>query len=66
MKYISLFATLTLVTPTLIMSMQHIGDGPPGDNNYYDPEGEENIRATSSGCNPNAAAWDPERWSCTE
>ena len=43
------------------MSTQHIGDGPPGDDNYCDPEGEENIRATGSGRNPNAAAWDPEK-----
>ena len=42
------------------MSTQHTGDGPPGDDNYYDPVGEENNRASGSGTNINAAAWDPE------
>ena len=45
----------------LIMSMQHTGDRPPGDDDYYEPVEEETIRATGSGCNPNAAAWDPEK-----
>ena len=49
------------MTPTLIMSTQHTGDGPPGDDDYYDPVEEENNRATGSGINPNAAAWDPEK-----
>ena len=59
-KYISLSATLSLLTTTLIMSMQHTGDGPPGDDDYYDPV-EEITRATESGRNTNAAAWDPEK-----
>ena len=41
------------------MSTQHIGDGPPGDEDFYDPE-EENIRPSGSSFNPKAAAWDPE------
>ena len=49
------------MTPTLIMSTQHTGDGPPGDNNYYDWVEEESSRAAGSGRNPNAAAWDPEK-----
>ena len=49
------------MTPTLkIMSTQHTGDGPPGEDDYYDPV-EENIRPSGSGFNPNAAAWDPEK-----
>ena len=36
------------------MSMQHTGD-----DDYYDPQEEENIRPSGSGINPNAAAWDP-------
>ena len=43
------------------MSTQHTGDGTPGDDDYYDPVGEENIRPSGSGINPNAAAWDPEK-----
>ena len=43
------------------MSTQHTGDGPPGDDDYYDSVEEESIRAASSGRNPNAAAWDPEK-----
>ena len=43
------------------MSTQHTSDGPPGDNDYYDPVGEENNRASGSGTNINAAAWDPEK-----
>ena len=43
------------------MSTQHTGDGPPGDEDYYDPVKEEIIRDTGSGRNPNAAAWDPEK-----
>ena len=43
------------------MSTQHTGDGPPGDNDFYDPVKEEIIRATGRGRNPNAAAWDPEK-----
>ena len=43
------------------MSKQHTGDGPPGDEDYYDPVKEEIIRDTGSGRNPNAAAWDPEK-----
>ena len=58
---VCLSATLTLVTPTLKMSTQHIGDEPPGDKEYYDLVEEEIIRATGSGRNPNAAAWDPEK-----
>ena len=49
----------------LTMSMQHIGDGPSCDKDYYDPveeeiirATEEIIRATSSRRNPNAAAWE--------
>ena len=42
------------------MSTQQTGDGPPGDDDYYDSVEEESIRAAGSGCNPNAAAWDPE------
>ncbi len=42
------------------MSTQHIGDGPPGDDDYMDLEGEDTNRATGSGRNPKAAAWDPE------
>ena len=54
--------TFTLVTPTLTkLSTQHIGDGPPANDDYYDPVGEENNRATSSSFNPNAAALDPEK-----
>ena len=49
------------MTPTLIKSMQHTGDGPPGDTDFYDSVEEEIKRATSSGRNPNAAAWDPEK-----
>ena len=36
------------------MSTQHTGDGPPGDDNYYDPEGENN-GPSGSGFNPNGA-----------
>ena len=43
------------------MSTQHIGDGPPGDDDYMDLEGNDTNRATGSGRNPNAAAWDPEK-----
>ena len=43
------------------MSTQHTGDGPPGDDNYYDSVEEESNRATCCGRNPNAAAWDPEK-----
>ena len=43
------------------MSTQHIGDRPPGDNNYYNLEDKETNWATGSGRNPNAAAWDPEK-----
>ena len=43
------------------MSRQHTGDRPPGDTDYYDLEEEETNRATGSGRNPNAAAWDPEK-----
>ena len=43
------------------MSTQQTGDRPPGDNDYYDSVEEESIRAAGSGCNPNAAAWDPEK-----
>ena len=46
------------------MSTQHTGDGPPGDDNYYNPEGENN-RPSSSGFNPNAAAWDMEKMELT-
>ena len=49
------------MTPTLKMSMQHTGDGLPGDDDYYNSVEEESIRAASSGRNPNAAAWDPEK-----
>ena len=42
------------------MSTQHTGDGPPGDDDYYNPV-EENIKPSGSGFNPNAAAWDPEK-----
>ena len=42
------------------MSTQHTGDGPPGDDYYYDPEGE-NKGPSGSGINPNAPAWDPEK-----
>ena len=50
------------MTPTLrIMSTQHTGDGPPGDDDYYDPVEEENNRPSGSGTNINAAAWDPEK-----
>ena len=41
------------------MSTQHTGDGPPGDDDYYDVG--EDIRPSSSSFNPNAAAWDPEK-----
>ena len=37
------------------MNTQHTGDGPPGDDHYYDPEGENN-GPSGSGINPNAAA----------
>ena len=54
------------MTPTLTkLSTQHIGDGPPGNDDYYDPVGEENNRATGSSFNPNAAAWDPEKMELT-
>ena len=43
------------------MSTQHTGDAPPGDDDYYDLEDMETNRATGSGRNPNAAAWDPEK-----
>ena len=43
------------------MSTQHTGDGPPGDDDYYDSVEEEINRATGSSRNPNAAAWDPEK-----
>ena len=42
----TLSATLTLVTPTLIMNTQHTGDGPPGDDDYYNLVEEETNRAT--------------------
>ena len=49
------------MTPTLrIISTQHTGDGPPGDDDYYD-QVEENIRPSGSGFNPNATAWDLEK-----
>ena len=50
-----------MVTPTLKMSTQHTGDGPPWDDDHYNPVGEENNRATGSSFNPNATAWDPEK-----
>ena len=43
------------------MSMQHTGDGPPGNDNYYDMEDMEANRATGRRRNPNATAWDPEK-----
>ena len=43
------------------MSTQNTGDGPPGDNDFYDLEDVETKKATRSGGNPNAAAWDPEK-----
>ena len=43
------------------MSTQHTGDGPPRDDDYYDPMEEENNRPSGSGTNINAAAWDPEK-----
>ena len=49
------------MTPTLTKSMQHIGDGPPGDDDYMDLEDKETNRTTGSGHNPNAVAWDPEK-----
>ena len=45
----------------LKMRTQQTGDGPPGDDDYYDSVEEEINRATGSGRNPNAAAWDPEK-----
>ena len=49
------------MTPTLKMNTQPLGDRTPGDKNYFDLEDEETPRATGSGHNPNAAAWDPEK-----
>ena len=54
------------MTPTLFkkknMSTQPTGDGPPGDEDYYDPVGENNgPSGSSSGINPHAPAWDPEK-----
>ena len=49
------------MTPTLKMSTQQTGDGPPGYDDYYNSVEEESIRAAGSGPNPNAAAWDPEK-----
>ena len=49
------------MTPTLKMSMQQTGDGPPGDDDYYDLVEEESIRAAGNNRDPNAAAWDPEK-----
>ena len=49
------------MTPTLTMSTQHTGDSPPGDVDYYNPVEKVINRATGSGRNPNAAAWDPEK-----
>ena len=43
------------------MSMQHTGDGPPGNDNYYDMEDMEANRATGRRRNPNGTAWDPEK-----
>ena len=43
------------------MITQHVGDEPPGDEDYYNMVEEEIIKATGSGRNPNAAAWDPEK-----
>ena len=43
------------------MSTQQTGDGPPGDDDYYNSVEEESIRAAGSGRNPKAAAWDPEK-----
>ena len=43
------------------MSTQHTGDGPPGDDDYYNLVEEETNRASGSGFNPNRAAWDPEK-----
>ena len=43
------------------MNTQHIGDGPPGEDDYMDLEGDDTNRATGSGRNTNAAAWDPEK-----
>ena len=43
------------------MSTQNTGDGPPGDDDFYDLEDVETKKATRSSGNPNAAAWDPEK-----
>ena len=43
------------------MSTQHTGDGPPGAKITTTHVEEEIIRATGSGRNPNAAAWDLEK-----
>ena len=43
------------------MNTQHIGDGPPWEEHFYDLEDEETNRATGSGHTLNAAAWDPEK-----
>ena len=47
------------------MSTQHTGDDPPGDDDFYDLVEEEINRASGSGTNINAAAWDLRRWSYT-
>ena len=48
--------------PDVIMITQQLGDGPPGDNHYFDLEDEEPRGATGGGCNPNVPAWDLRKW----
>ena len=43
------------------MSMQQLGGGPPGDEDYFNLEDEETQEASSGERNPNVSAWDPEK-----
>ena len=71
-KYISLSATLTLVTPTLKMSMQQTGDGPPGTTTTTTREGGDHQQgpphATPGQCgscgSPAAHTWEAEDGLC--
>ena len=41
--------------------IKQIGEGHPGDEDYFDPEGEEAQQAANAGCNTNAPACDPKK-----
>ena len=58
---VNISATLTLVTPTLKWAHSTQETGLPGAKITTTHVEEEIIRATGSGRNPNAAAWDPAK-----